>query len=204
MNKEKEKSLRLSSVIIIILLCTLLLSLAFYISYDKYFGPKFNWFNYHKRNHLKNDCNEKIEKELNNLSKNETDEFKLVEKTYGKTQELINGETLLSPYVDVNVEGLKLSCQKIQKDFLVMYLSDSIVNNILSNNTINNEFVNCIIKETGENYGPRNIFANTIFGLDNDKKLISLAYKDNYYLTAIDNHYIIFEKTNDIWKISEF
>ncbi|MBQ9833932.1 MAG: hypothetical protein IJO33_01925 [Bacilli bacterium] len=204
MKKMKKKPITFSHNIIIVILSLFLLSLAIYIAYDKYFGPTYDWFNYKKNNPLKIDCTNKLLEEKNNSSKIQQKEFEKVKKTFEKAKDLINSEYLLSPYIDVNVEELKLSCQKIQKDLLAKYFSDTIINNILTNYTINNEFVNCIIKETQENYGPRNIFNNSVFQLENDITINSLAHENNYYLISINNNYLIFEKTNDVWKINQY
>lgn len=201
--KEKKYSIIRYNTLMIIL-CVLLLLTASYLSYDKYFGPTYNWFKYQEKNVIKPNCDKDLKNYKNEELKKQEEAWKKVTATFNNAKELINSEKLLSPYVDVKIDNLKLSCQKIQKDLLTIYFSDTILNNILSNYTINNEFVNCLIKETGENYGPRNIFNDTIFNLDSEVNIIPLAYEENYYLTFINNNYIIFEKTNGIWKINHY
>lgn len=202
--KEKEKIHSIINYNIIIILCTMLVLIAGYISYDKYFGPTYNWFGYQEKNKIINNCEVSIKKLKNEEIKLKENDWKKVQATYTDAKGLINGNKLLSPYVDIKVNDLNLSCKKIQKDLLAIYFSNEVITNILNTFTLNNEFVDCIIKDTEENYGPRNIFSNTIFKLESESNITPLAYEENYYLTSIDNHYIIFEKINDVWKITQY
>ena len=201
MQKKEKKISLLRYNIIIIILCILLLGAACYISYDKYFGPTYNWFNYQAKHTAKTNCEDNLTEAFAKQKKIKEVEFSKVLNTFNNAKELLNSEKLLSPYVDIKINELNLSCKKIQKDLLTAYFSEKMINQIL-NSTLNNEFVDCIIKDTNENYGPRNIFNGTIFELNDE--LNPIALENNHYLTKINDTFLIFEKNNDIWKIKQY
>lgn len=204
MKKKTKKYSILSYNIIIIILCFLLLGIACYITYDKYLGPTYNWFKYQEKHKIQPNCDNEINKELEKNIKIKDDEFNKVLTTYNNAKELINSDKLLSSYVDVKINKLSLSCKKIQKDLLTIYFSDELIETILKNFTLNNEFVDCQIKDSKESYGPRNIFSNTIFQLNAELNLIPLAYDKEYFLTLANDNYLIFKKSNDVWKIDQY